>query len=306
MLSRHKLAICAIVKNEEYYIEEWIAFHLVQGVEKFLLVDNGNSSSLLFILQPYIQAGVVELFNFPSSSEPQLTAYALALKKIKETENFDWVAFIDADEFLFSPRGKKLPRVLARYLKYPSVVVNWVSFGSSGQLKRPNELSIEAFTMRGPLDHQVPYDHLRIGVNSDGSARYRPINSHIKSIIRPSRTQEVGPNPHEFRYFDNEKAVNTLGVEQTGPWSEPIQIDTLRINHYWSRSLEDMKLKAERGRAASVAKRTWEEMLMRDGLCTGVIDKTAAQFIPQVKSVMGYYHSKRDERFIPQVRDLVQ
>jgi glycosyltransferase involved in cell wall biosynthesis len=306
VLTKSNIAICAIVKNEEHYIEEWIAFHLVQGVKKFLIVDNGQSTLLRIILQPYISAGVVELFNFPSTREPQLTAYALALKKIKEAKQFEWVAFIDADEFLFSPLGKKLPRVLAKYSNSPAVVVNWVSFGSSGQMKRPNELAIEAFTMRGPLNHQVPYSHLRIGINNDGSPSYRPINSHIKSIIRPSRTKEVGSNPHEFRYIDNAKAVNELGIKQTGPWSEPIQIDMLRINHYWSRSLEDMKLKAERGRAASVSKRTWEEMVMRDSLCTGVVDKTIIKFVPRVKSVMKYYESKRDDSVMPQVQDLVQ
>jgi len=306
VLTKKKIAICAIVKNEEYYIEEWIAFHIVQGVKRFLVIDNGESTSLPFILQPYIRAGVVELFKFSSTQEPQLTAYALALEKIKEAKQFEWVAFIDADEFLFSPRGKKLSRVLSKYSKFPAVVVNWVSFGSSGQIKRPNALAIEAFTMRGPLDHQVPYSHLRIGINNDGSPIYRPINSHIKSIIRPSRTKEVGSNPHEFRYVDNAKAVNVLGIEQTGPWSEPIQIDTLRINHYWSRSLEDMKLKAERGRAASVSKRTWEEIVMRDGLCTGVVDRTIAKFVPRVKSVMKHYQTKRDDSFMPQVQDLVQ
>jgi hypothetical protein len=288
------LAIFAIVKDEEHYIEEWVAFHLVQGVSKIFIADNGPSAELARILSPYIRAGFVELLTFTGVSEPQIPAYSLALEDFKRTNGFEWVAFIDADEFLFSPAGDSLPQILTKFRPFPAVAVNWVSFGSSGHIERPSNLGLEAYTVRGSLDHVVPYDHLKVATNDDGSIKYRSINSHIKTILRPGLTEGVGPNPHEFKYFDNKRAVNTNFQEVEGPWNEPVLIDTLRINHYWSRSIEDMRLKFERGRAASVARRSWQEMRTRDSLCTGIFDGTGLSFASKVRAVMNDFDCKRN------------
>jgi len=36
-------ALCAILKNEADYIEEWLAFHILQGVSRVILYDNNSS-----------------------------------------------------------------------------------------------------------------------------------------------------------------------------------------------------------------------------------------------------------------------
>lgn len=45
------LSICAVIKNEGPYLEEWIEFHRIQGVEHFYLYDNGSADQTKDILE---------------------------------------------------------------------------------------------------------------------------------------------------------------------------------------------------------------------------------------------------------------
>lgn len=48
------LAVCAIVKNEAIYIQEWLAFHLHSGVQHFYLYLNEDDDAgyILITLHP--------------------------------------------------------------------------------------------------------------------------------------------------------------------------------------------------------------------------------------------------------------
>jgi hypothetical protein len=50
MVEHPKLAICAIVKDEARYIEEWLAFHFLQGVSQVLIFDNESTDGTRDIL----------------------------------------------------------------------------------------------------------------------------------------------------------------------------------------------------------------------------------------------------------------
>ena len=59
------LTLCAIAKNEGRYLQEWIEYHKMLGVEKFFIYDNDSADNTLEILQPYIDANLVEYCYFP-------------------------------------------------------------------------------------------------------------------------------------------------------------------------------------------------------------------------------------------------
>ena len=59
-----------------------------------------------------------------------------------------WIAFIDIDEFLFSPRGRPVPDILADYEEFPAVGVNQALFGTGGHVERPDGLVIESYLYR--------------------------------------------------------------------------------------------------------------------------------------------------------------
>jgi hypothetical protein len=106
------LSICAIFKDEAPYLPEWIEFHRLVGVERFFLYDNGSGDGGREVVEPWVRAGVVSVFDCstPLAEGGQGRAYADALNRARGRTR--WLAFIDLDEFLFSPGGLALPDVL--------------------------------------------------------------------------------------------------------------------------------------------------------------------------------------------------
>ncbi len=67
----YALAICAVFKNESFFLKEWIEFHTALGADHFYLYDNESTDSSLDILAPYIASGLVELISWPAATRNQ-------------------------------------------------------------------------------------------------------------------------------------------------------------------------------------------------------------------------------------------
>ena len=170
------LSICAIYRWEGPYLREWVAFHRLMGVERFFLYDNRSDDEHREALAPYLEDGTVELTEWPMFPG-QVQAYTDCIERHREDSR--WIAFIDIDEFLFSPTGRPLPEVLARYERWAGVGVNRVTFGTSGHETRA----------AGPRAGELHAAHRRIP-----SAR----KTAIKSIVDPRRVVR-GPGPAPLR-----------------------------------------------------------------------------------------------------------
>ncbi|BBK41592.1 hypothetical protein STVA_16120 [Allostella vacuolata] len=246
-MARHTLAIGAIFKDEAPYLAEWIAFHARMGVERFFLYDNESRDDWRAAIDASGQAGRVTALSCPGSAG-QVRAYRDCIVRFRGEA--DWIAFIDCDEFLFAPDGTSLPAVLEEYRDHPAVGVNWVVFGTGGHEQRPAGLVTRNYWRRGRTDVVVPYPAYlrRPGLDPARLDSYRPMNSHVKSIVRPALT--LHPlTPHHFAYAGGARAVDEEGRPFDGPWSPGIGLTRLRLNHYWSKSFAELAAKTARGRA---------------------------------------------------------
>jgi hypothetical protein len=217
----HQIAVCAIFKDEAKNLGEWIAFHQSVGVDHFYLYDNGSTDNFTEGLADYIRSGLVTYTKWPDYPG-QVSAYRDCVKRFSGRAR--WIAFIDIDEFLFSPEQKDLSRVLERFGDCHALFVFSYHFGSSGHQERPNMPTIHAYTRR------------------------EAIPSSGKTVVNPRWIREIS-NPHAFRYWG--WAHQTLNTERqiAEPLGQCRPVDVLRINHYWSRSLEDLRAKIARGDA---------------------------------------------------------
>ena len=267
------LAICAVFKDEAAYLREWVEFHQLMGVERFYLYNNNSSDRYLDALQTHIESGAVVLHEWPQHPA-QLRVYEHCLKT--HGSETDWLAFIDIDEFLFSPKAKLLPDVLADYADHPGVGVNWVMFGSAGHKQKPAGGVLENYLRRGQLDGGVPYAHLRLP-----NGNYRSENSHIKSIVQPSKVAGC-PNAHFMHYANDARAVDENGQPIDGPFSAKVSVEQLRINHYWSKSEEECQYKFGKGFADSQGSRDWNEFLEHEKVLNDIHDDTVLRVIAQL------------------------
>ena len=127
--------------------------------------------------------------------------------------------------------------------------VNWCIFGSSGHITKPEGGVLENFTMR-----------------SDDNFHS---NRTIKTICDPTRVL-VFPNPHYplcRRGFYN---LDENGIPIAAAWTSKVSFQTIRINHYFSKSREEYTAKKSRGRATVNQYRTakdfeaYDQNLIRD------------------------------------------
>jgi hypothetical protein len=245
MREKRYLSICAIYRDEAQYLREWVEFHRLIGAERFFLYNNLSTDTHLGVLAPYLEDGTVVLHQWPGPNA-QLPAYEHCLEDHRHESR--WIAFLDIDEFLFSPTGDRVSEVLVDYEGWPAVGVNWAMFGTSGHRTKPPGLVIENYVRRV----------------TDAN-----LNRHIKSIVDPKRTVGCGddpfPNPHSFVYRDG-NAVDENRCLLEGPWSDSVSFARLRINHYWTKSEAEARTKFEKGRADGGGPREWSEFTWFESL----------------------------------------
>jgi hypothetical protein len=239
---RAYLAACTIYRDDAEYLPEWLEFHRLAGVERFFLYDNGSVDNHLEILGPYIDEGVVVRHEWPGpfrghNGRPMALFSAFEHCAGAHRDDARWVAFLDMDEFLFSPADVPLGEVLRDYDDHPGVVVSRAEFGSAGHVDKPPGLVIESYLERRPLK---PDDRLV-----------------YKSIVEPGQITRC-LTAHSFEYRDGVPVDEER--RPIDPWRyltrKPPVWERLRIHHYFTKSEEERRRKAELWRDAGSAKRS--------------------------------------------------
>ena len=261
-MSKPYLSICAIYRGEGRYLREWVAFHKVVGVERFHLYDNRSDDEHREALAPYVAEGTVEPVDWPLFPG-QVQAYDDCLERHRDDSR--WIAFIDIDEFLFSPAGRPLPEVLERYERWPGVGVNRVTFGTSGHETPPAGLAVESFTRR------LDFPGARLPA--------------VKSIVDPRRAVRA-LGPHHFEY-DEGRAVDEAEVTLEFQRAATETCDSLRVNHYFTRSEQERYAKLHRLRAGGGGLRP--EVIragqgIREDVRFGAPDDAILQYLPALRA----------------------
>jgi len=243
--AKHELAVCAIFREEAPFLDEWISFHLGVGATHFYLYNNFSTDDFRSVLASWIERGVVTLIEWPVPVG-QVPAYRDCLKRARW--DCRWVAFLDIDEFLFSPAGTDVRVILRDYADLPGLEVWQVVFGSGGRVSRPVLPVTEAYLKRAPTT----------------------VKTTVKTIANPRMVYKVGV--HQSKYWqgealdsDRRRVVNAaIGAV----------LDRLRINHYWSRSIEDLRTKIARQDASSPKPRNAERHFLAEARLNVEIDES--------------------------------
>lgn len=237
------LTAVAIVKNEAPYLPEWIEYHRLMGVERFYIYDNDSTDETNIALVPYVEDGTVVYKRFPGKMR-QYDAYNHALNHYGRRSAY--MLFLDLDEFLYSKDGAPLRHLTPLFetdRHIGGVAINWALFGSSHHRTKPNGLVIENYTARGDESFEK--------------------NRHVKTFCRPEKV--VGfINPHAAVYGIGSHAVTVVGEKTYGPMTDRVLFEPVRINHYFTKSLEEFILKRNRGKADNLTPRDADEFELHD------------------------------------------
>lgn len=261
-----KLAVTSIQRDRAPWIKEWVAFHYLVGFRQFYIFLDQCSDDTAKILQGLKHKFDINILDInPSWATPQLKCYHDSY--INFGDKVDWMAFIDADEFLFPTQADTLDVPLKEFSNKPisALGVYWSCFGSSGYIEEPEGLIIANYKYRA----------------EDGYHN----NRHIKSLIRGGLGKYVKPrDPHYFLTplgtFDENLRLITSGWTDYQP-----TYNQFRINHYATQSRSffvNVKSKFTMPDGAATPDESfWEEHDRND-----ILDNSVDKFIEPLKNIL--------------------
>ncbi|MBI4005955.1 MAG: glycosyltransferase family 92 protein [Gammaproteobacteria bacterium] len=252
-------------KNENPYLREWLEYHLLVGIDHFYLYDQDGSDVAKSILGPYEDSGLITRHQWTKYDGTKYDGPTRFYQTNKNHLAFThcaqhygnqacWMMKIDVDEFLYPcggdhslvPRLKSLDRNEIKGIRIPRF-----NFGNNGHLTRPDKLVMESYTRR-----EATASNYKEMANSKFLSNNKFCNSahrwHYK-LFRPGR-------------FIRAEDVNGL-----------------RINHYYTKSLEEyqMRQNVSRGRGRDKAR-----FLERNQGCNAVDDTGMLRFVPEIKQAL--------------------
>ena len=112
-----KSVLCAIVKNENKYLKDWIDYHYKLGFDKIVLCDNNdteyineNSVEVLDYRNKHIEVDGIKRqmeFNYGIQEVAYNDCYH------NYSNDYDWIAFLDIDEYLILDNGLSINEFLS-------------------------------------------------------------------------------------------------------------------------------------------------------------------------------------------------
>ena len=232
---KHRVAIVTIAKHEHPYIREWIDAHVTLGVSKFYIFDNGSQRD-----QPLAQflEGDDRCVVIPFKGQyMQMLAYSHFLANIMPSAPEDWFAFIDCDEFICPVTHATIPDFLDEHGHLGAIGLQWRMFSADGHVRPPESGGVvRNYTSSLP-------------------------NRHIKTLAH--RSKLGGPATGIHNVCNTCRDLDGHLID--GPFCSGDMTDTIRLNHYFTKSWIEFMGKIERGRADNNQTRTLADHI--DDLC---------------------------------------
>lgn len=224
-----KYIVCACIRNEDEYIEEWVKHYLNIGFDKILLFDNNDKFGIVEEkLGVYAAYGEVEIFNCSGMSHFQVPMYDM----LARSHNFKWMACFDADEFLeLSPKYNNVKDFLDE-CEGDCVLVNWLMYGPDKQLSKKKGTVQERF-----VNPVYPICLFKENMFFKPIVKNNEKNFHLESSHTPVYDGGTLYNIGGY-YLTDEKLFQV---------SYPVRYKKVWLKHYYTKSFEEYMNKMQRG-----------------------------------------------------------
>jgi hypothetical protein len=215
------VGICLIIKDENNYLEEWLNYHFNLGFNHIFIYDNKSKVSIKTTLNTLnINSNNITIIDWNNEDYlSQSNAYLDCC--LINKENYDYILFIDTDEFLyinnkFSTIQNILNYFIESYGSFNGLGISWKMYGQ-------------------------PEPYFESRKNQEEYIYYYE-DTHIKSILNPKSVIRF-PDPHfasiNGNYIDeNNKKINSPKKYHTS--------NLIWIKHIYTRSLNEFKEKMQR------------------------------------------------------------
>lgn len=194
-----KIAITTMIKNEHLYLNEWIQYHLSLGIDAIYIVEDSDSLShdVSQFSNVYI-CNISQLVNYEDFQRRNVQRYVANYYANLLKSEYDWMGFLDVDEFLMCPFNIK--DVLQKYDDKCGVQLYWHNYGANGHFYRPEGSTLVNYTKPTIIDQQdLLYYWTKSFANLKKLTRWIDVHVVEKSVL----IQDAWINHYITRSFED-------------------------------------------------------------------------------------------------------
>lgn len=275
------------MKDEGPFVLEWLAHHLVVGFDRVIVATNDCTDGTDALLDALAAGGhVAHVPNVVGPGDvPQHAGYA-AIRRAHDVDAADWLAILDADEFLVVHAGGHRVGDLSA-LAPPDVDVislNALCFADAPEVNwRPGRVTA-LFPNRAPIRHKA---NTALKSLTRDPSRFRAAHNHCMVGLRPKGPLRVMDGGGAVRDLDGDVPLwQALRSRPAGPDGHRLA----QYNHYNIKTWDSFMLRRARGRGA-VASTTpgaerHTEAYFRERAKVGRPDRSVARYDAEVEALM--------------------
>lgn len=167
--------------RDETHIKEWVSHHLNLGFDFIHIFDHKSLEPIAQQFKPNPKININRIDYTVDLFKETLMMKAKGLAK-----SYDWMLYLDADEFLVLNNHSTVHELLQTYADYNQVGFNWLVFGSNYLTNEPDGMILENY----------------IRCNSR-------LNMRIKSFVRPESILGT-KSPHAYITNNMKKSINGI------------------------------------------------------------------------------------------------
>jgi hypothetical protein len=187
--------------REEKNILEWVIHHINMGFNHIYINDHKSIIPISNILKN-IPSHLITVNEINTNTIDKANLYYYANTFAKKN-NYNWMLYLDADEFLVLNNDNCIDTFLKKYEIYDQIVLNWLLFGSNSLDSENDNTILENYTKcENRLDrHTKTFLHI-----SDKEIVIKNPHIYILENMSKSVTSDFEPlNIDEPWFFENKK-----------------------------------------------------------------------------------------------------
>jgi hypothetical protein len=229
--------------RDEKHIKEWVAHHLNLGFDFIHIFDH---ESIEPIISQFKKNSKLRIQNITGDTNIKKECMNIAISIAKQ-KKYEWMIYLDADEFLIINKHTNVKDLLNEYLKFNQVGLNWIFFGSNYLTEDPPGMMLE--------------NYIRCNMK---------INKHIKCFVKPNDIIGIH-NAHVYQTTNNKSVscYNLSPLNNKEPWFVSIPDKNYKevpayIAHYINQSYDNYvkrRLKRKRDDSSVLTKKYSENEL---------------------------------------------
>ena len=177
--------------RDEKHIKEWVAHHLNLGFDFIHIFDHKSIEPIINQFKANMKLKIERIDTIGNIKNTCMK------KAVTLAKNYDWMIYLDADEFLVLNNHKTIQEFILSYKDINQIILNWVFFGSNFLSTEPPGMMLENYIRC----------HARI-------------NKHVKSLVRPNSVIDIY-NAHVYKTNNLNKSrscYNCIPINIKEPW----------------------------------------------------------------------------------------